>query len=265
MSPSNPSPGFTPYQPGDHGLGVKGKRIPPIVTKAGKKAYQIEYEARQRGPGGTNVGMAFRVPAFLPAEQLRVRFKVYYPQDYPWGPEMKKTAGKIFGFQIGEGESSGGKYSTTGATFRVTWNLNGGAGPYLYPQLKRDHGGTPTWSQLDQTDEIKRIAGGGDISGVAMHLWYPEDKNDKWTFKLEKERWNEIEMFCKLNTPGKYDGVLELAINGVRRRTDAFRYRYDKSKINELIFSTFFGGGNLDYAPPRATNAWYADFEVSKT
>jgi hypothetical protein len=268
--PSVASPGFVLYEAGDPRLGPKGKRMPPVVTKAGKKAYQVEYKGGEIHPKGTNAGGSFTVPAFLPAEQLRVAFRLYYPKDFPWGTNMKKVGGKIFGFDIGDGEASGGNYSTTGASFRLTWNLNGGVGPYLYPELKRPYDakkdGKPTWALLDQSKEVQKI---GDIGGVAMHLWYP-DKKDRddpkaWTFKLKTEEWNDIEMFCKLNTPGKQDGILEVAINGVRKRVDSMRYRYDNAKINALMLSTFFGGGDKDYAPPKTTNAWYADFQLSKT
>lgn len=254
------------YVAGEPALRPVG-RIPSVVEKAGRRAYQVEYRGGEVHPKGTNAGGTFTVPAFLPADQLRVAFRVWYPRDFPWGAGMERVGGKIFGFKIGDGEASGGRYSTTGATYRMTWNRNGGVGPYLYPQLRRARGKNEdsplTWAELDQSKDVQEV---GDIT-AGVHLWYPEPRDRenpaKWDLKLTTEAWNRVEMYCKLNTPGKRDGVLEITVNGVTKRLDTVRYRYDNAQITGLMLSTFFGGGTKEYAPPRDTKAWYADFKVS--
>ena len=69
----------------------------------------------------------------------------------------------------------------------------------------------------------------------------------------------------KLNTPGQKDGVLELAVNGQKRSLSTVRWRNNTAQIMGVQIHPFFGGGSDDYAPPRQTRAWYADFQFSNT
>jgi hypothetical protein len=248
-------------------LRAKGKRIPPIVVKDGKRAYEITYYKGKRGLGGTNGNVSFLPAGFFPTEQVRFRVKVFFDESFPWGREIPKQGGKIIGLEIGTGEASGGSYSPTGATFRMTWGLNGITAPYLYPQVRRSFDKTAAgtnigWDLLDQSPQVRAVS--SVSSGV--HMFSPPKKiprpND---LLLHKGRWNQIEMFCKLNTPGQKDGILEVTVNGVTKRLTTVRYRYDDAKINQVNLRSFFGGGTLEYAPNRDTKTWFADFEFSKT
>lgn len=254
------------FRPGDKGLGVEG-RPAPVVTKEGLKAYEVRLEKGKIQAPGSNMYAFFVPDGFFPAERVRFSFKVWFADNFPWGSSQKKVGGKLLGFRIGaEGDAQGGDYSPTAASFRLTWALNGGVGPYLYPQVRKEYSkkesGRIGWDLLDQSADVRSVC---QIAS-GLHMFYPEDRKDidNWDLQLHKGRWNEVEMFCKLNTPGKHDGVLEVTINGVTKRLDSVRYRYDHAKIENVKVNTFFGGGTDDYAPPADTKIWYADFGFSR-
>ena len=261
-----PTPvGMTVFQAGDPALKVSGKSA-PVVTKAGKKAFEVTYPKGTRGGGGTNMNALIAPASFFPSEQCRFSFKWFVDPGFPWNPStMKKSTGKILGFYIGSGDASGGNYSKTGATYRITWGFHGGVAAYVYPQVKKsDSSRDISWTALDQSPEFQKNA----YIAMGVHVWHHQkDQRDPaaWDMKLKEGQWNDIEMYIKLNTPGKYDGIMELKVNGVMKRLSAVRFRYDNAKINGIKLHTFFGGSTLEYAPPRDVKSWYADFGFARS
>ena len=263
--PPTAGTGFAAFQAGDPALNVTG-RPGPVVTKDGLRAYEVSYKKGQIGGGSSSMNVTLSPRAFFPGEAVRMRFKVMFEPGFPWGPAMKKSGGKIIGLWVGTGAASGGSYSTTGASYRLTWSYNGGVGPYLYPQLRQKHdkkrsGENPTWAQLDQSAEVQRASN----IAAGLHVFYPRNKKDpgSWDMRLREGVWNEVEMFMRLNTPGRQDGVLELTVNGVTKRLSSVRYRYDNAKITGAKIHSFFGGGTTEYAPTHDCKAWYADFRFA--
>lgn len=257
------------FRAGDPELKIEGKRIAPVVNKAGIPAYEVRLKKGRIHGEGSNMYCNLTPRAFFPSEQCRFAFKVWFDDNFPWGDEMKKVGGKLLGFRIGKGDAQGGDYSSTGASFRMTWARHGGVGPYLYPQVRGEYskkkaGKNITWKELDQSEEVQAVS---DIAS-GVHMFYPKRKGkgeiEQWDLRLHKGKWNEIEMFCRLNTPGRKDGILEVTVNGVKKSVSSVRYRNDDSKLEQIKISTFFGGGNDDYAPPQDTRIWFADFAFSK-
>lgn len=254
------------FAAGDAGLGVTG-RPSPVVTYGGERAYEVTLRRGLIQAKGSNMYAEFRPPGFFPADQVRFRFKVWFADNFPWGPTQKKVGGKLLGFRIGAGDAQGGDYSPTAASFRMTWALNGGVGPYLYPQVRtaysKKKSGRISMDLLDLSPEVREIS--RVASGV--HLFYPKDRGniESWDLRLHKGRWNEIEMYCKLNTPGQHDGVLEVTVNGVRKRVETVRFRNDGARLENVKLNTFFGGSTADYAPPEDTKIWFADFGFSRS
>lgn len=226
-------------------------RMPPIVSYQGKQAYQFTYQAGKIHGEGVNGSITLRPPA-LPATQARVRFRVWFADNFPWdGANNQPVGGKLGGFMIGTGEASGGNYSPTGASFRVVFKKDGELDGYLYPAVRRPYQGRSiSWEALDQSDEVRAV---GSIA-TGVHLWRGGP------LKVYKGRWNTIDMFCRLNTPGAKDGILALAVNGVTRQLSTVRYRYDSARIERFELGTFFGGGDQSYAPRVTTSAWFSDF-----
>lgn len=226
-------------------------KVPSVVTKAGLQAYEVTFQKGQIHPSGSNANMVFKTG--LPADQCRVQFKLYFDDAWPWKETAsQRVGGKLAGFLIGQGPASGGNYSSTGASCRLIFHKDYGARAYLYPQLKSAYNGSsPSWEQLDQAQST--IAKSYVATGI--HVFAP---NRKSVLFFKSGTWNDVEMYIKLNTPGKFDGVLELAVNGSRQRLDQVRFRYDaNTKITAFAIQPFFGGSSNDYAPKTDVKAWY--------
>lgn len=233
-------------------------RIPPGVLKDGKRAFEVLCRRGVLHGEGSNTNMSLRPAGFFPAESCRVRFKLWIDDAFDWTvTPSHRVGGKLGGFRIGTGASTGGQYSDEGASFRLTFYRDKGAVAYFYPQLKDDHNtrsGDPSWATLDQDPSVQAQS----YTATGVHVWAV---NRKPQLLFRMGGWNDVEMFCKLNTPGKYDGVMELAVNGDRRRLDTVRYRYNADmKIERFHLSVFFGGSTQDYAPRTDIRFWYTDF-----
>lgn len=233
------------------------ERVPPVVVKDGRRAFEVTYKANQRGGGSSNAAFHIAPRPLFPAEEVRISFKLWFDKSFPWtlNASTPQVGGKLGGFEIGKGSASGGNYSTTAASARITWKNEGGLLGYVYPQLRSATSDKVTWSQLDQSAEFQKIA---RIS-MGVHVFVPP-KGREYRLTMRKERWNDISIYIKLNTPGKHDGVLELSVNGVTERTEAVRYRHTPIKVEGFNLHTFFGGSQR---PPTETKAWYADFRLS--
>lgn len=246
---------------------VSKSRVPPVVTKNGKQAFEVRYEGGEKGPGAVNTNFLIAPKQFFPSTQARFAFKWWVDDDWPWTPgNPKKIGGKVIGFKIGTGDMSGGNYSKTGSSLRLSFAERGGIGPYLYPQVKnpksRKDGNPVNERDLDQNSAFWKIA---YLSGGGIHMFYPKGRKQGAEFPLQfkKKQWNDLEMFIRLNTPGKFDGIIEVTVNGSKMRFDQARFRYDDAKINGVNLVPFFGGGTKEYAPSKDMKSWYADFAFS--
>ena len=259
-SGSNSNPNPVAWLPGDPRLQAKGE-IPPVEVKNGIKAYKVTYKAGMIHGEGSDVNMRMSPTNVFPSEEVRLSFKWYVDDNWPWEQtDSQRVSGKIIGFFGGDGDASGGKYSTTAFSARMTFDERGTVYAYLYPQLRTAHRGNPSWELLDQPPQVQKI---GRITTGMRLFAYPDDAN-KSDFLIQKGRWNSMEIYVKLNTPGQKNGVLELSVNGVRRRVEGVRYRNTDIKLGEVRLHTFFGGGTKEYAPRTTTHSWYGDIVLSK-
>ena len=231
-------------------------KFPNLVTWAGKQAVQVTYQAGKIHHEGCDTRISFLPPGILPTNsQCRVKFSLYFADNFPWdATSTHSVGGKLGGFSIGTGEASGGNFSPTGSTYRLTFHAGGAALGYLYPEVKQSISSHNIgWALADQSPQLQQVSEIND----GIHIWSTNPLHFK------KGQWNAIEMYMKLNTPGKYDGVMELVVNGSKLSLNTVRYRNDNAIINEWALDTFFGGGSLAYAPPQTTKTWYADFVFS--
>lgn len=229
-------------------------RIPPVVEKDGKQAFEVVLRKGEIHPEGTNTSMYMTPKGIFPANEARVTFKIYFDEAFPWTKTAtQRVGGKLGGFMMGEGKASGGVYTEGAASYRVTFQEDRGVVAYVYPELRDSFRGAPSWAQLDQRPELQRISS----AFVGVHIFETKGK----AMLRVRPGWNTIEMYMKLNTPGKHDGIIELAVNGESRRFEGIRYRYSPNmRIERFHLSPFFGGGDKSYAPPRDIRLWYADF-----
>lgn len=77
-------------------------------------------------------------------------------------------------------------------------------------------------------------------------------------------QWLEITQRVKMNTPGVSDGVIQVWMDGqlVHNQTDVLFRTVPDLKIDQVYFSTFFGGGS-GWETTKDETVFFDDFEVS--
>ena len=82
--------------------------------------------------------------------------------------------------------------------------------------------------------------------------------------EFKSGRWYQIRHRVVMNTPGQEDGVMMAWLDGklVLNRRD-IRYRdIDSLQIDQLKFSTFFGGNHQSFATTKDEYAYFDDFTI---
>jgi hypothetical protein len=241
--------------------------VPPVVTWKNRKAFEVTYKKGVIHSIEGGYRPTFAPRDIFPCEACKCKFDVWLADNFPLEKtQTRNVGGKLGGFRIGSGNASGNRYTPNAATYRLVFNAGGYVNPYLYPETKKEYTGNKIpWSLLDQKQGVQ------DVSAVysGVHVWHPtkiddENKDGMNGMFLKKGQWNRVSMYCKLNTPGKYDGILELKVNGIKRKLSDVRYRNDKALIGGFQLETFFGGSDMSYAPPEDTRAYFAGYKFVK-
>jgi hypothetical protein len=94
--------------------------------------------------------------------------------------------------------------------------------------------------------------------------WYGLDGT---RLRFQKGKWNRIEMYYKMNTPGVLDGRLKGWFNGeLALDTDQIMYRMPGGEhltIGGLAIKNYYGGGDLSWAPTTDQHIYFDNFVVS--
>jgi hypothetical protein len=168
----------------------------------------------------------FELPLKRPGTDMHLRYRVLFPRSFDF-----VLAGKLPGLAGGEANSGGDvPDGSDGWSGRLQWLKGGRVENYMY---------------LPTSD------------GFGTH--YP------WRGRVNRGSWNCLEMRYRLNTPGRSDGRIVSWLNGRQVLSrGGLRFRdTGRLRIDQLYFSTFFGGNTGEYAPERSQFAWFDDFVVS--
>lgn len=203
---------------------------------------------------GMDSGAAFKAtPPGLPARTATLSYSVFFPPGFDW-----VKGGKLPGLCIGANAkdcSTGGNWTASGGSFRIMFRAKGQAIGYAYFPLKGGNEG----AYNAQGAEYKAVA---DASkGNTGHgIWSKKQK----AFQLNAGAWNSVSMTVVLNTPGQADGSVSVAVNGVTRTINGMRWRdAATSRISNVDFVSFFGGGDLSWATPKVTYTLYKNLKFS--
>lgn len=202
---------------------------------------RINYPASPHASaGGTNWG--FRPPGLFPAREARVSCEVYVPPDFPF-EASGSSAGKLgIGIDVGAGPASGGNWSSNGASFRPCWigaeRDGSNAMAYVYCEVSNPDNFREHMDQAPGVLDSAVLTNGG----ANMFRKVPNP------MRIYKGKWNAIEVYMKLNTPGKMDGVCEMSVNGVQYRVDNFRWVLpgSRSMVEKFWTASWFGGSGSD-------------------
>ena len=188
------------------------------------------------------------VPHGLPGTAAVFVYDVFFKPGWSWS-----RGGKVHGLTVGHGHASGGRRSTTGASFRVLWRPDGGALAYLYLSYKLrqdDKYYRFTGQGKDHKDDHTR--GDGSKPSFGTGLFHRDFEN---VFKVGQ--WNHVEIGIKLNSfdakgAPRADGVISMVINGRSASFDHIKWRGKPDiKIEAVEFGTFAGGPD-----PQWSDGW---------
>lgn len=162
-----------------------------------------------------------------PADRMFLRYWVRFPADFDF-----VKGGKLPGF-YGGSMISGGNIpdGTNGFSTRMMWRTEGMGEVYVYG---------PTSTRF----------------GTSL---------GRGSFTFQRGRWHCVEQELVLNTPGQLDGQVNIWLDEkpVYSNTQLFLRTVYGLKIEGVFFSTFFGGGDPTWAPPRDTYADFANFATA--
>jgi hypothetical protein len=188
------------------------------------------------GIGGFNFEA---IPDGMNRDEITFSWEVFYPRGFQFA-----KGGKFGGVGIGYGAASGGNYSTTGASNRVMWQINGGVIVYIYPPLG-------LWQTVK----------GLDAKGYGSGFFGKEFANS-----LKTDAWNSISIGTKLNTfkngVPQADGETYVIVNGNKQVLRGINWRKSEDlKIAKFDIGTFFGGPD---ASPADQVCYFKNFQMKR-
>ena len=195
-----------------------------IVLDGSNKALRVTYPANIFGPA--NGGVQFVVPFVKSYPELYFSYRVRFANGFNF-----VKGGKLPGLTGGLAPT-GCTSGAGGFSARNMWRTNGAVAQYMYFPLK--------------------------INACGDDYYYT---NNGVTQHFTTGTWQTLEHHLVMNTPGKRDGVIQAWMNGrlvLDVRDFQFRKGNDNFGIENLYFSTFFGGNGQDWAP---LSQQYADFD----
>ena len=204
-----------------------------ILTESGKKFARVRYPAGSYDPGSMKKrgmptgGTGFRTKLAIPSSCMHLDYKVRFAPGFQF-----VKGGKLPGLGGGKGNSGGNiPNGSDGFSSRFMWRSGGAGEVYAY---------LPT-----------------------SKVWGTSLGRGDW--QMAPGVWNRLEQTVRLNSPGKADGEISVSVNG-RLVNDYRGLRFrdsEKLTLDLLIFETFFGGNNPDWATPIDTYADFSDLNVS--
>ncbi|ORY01948.1 hypothetical protein K493DRAFT_185889, partial [Basidiobolus meristosporus CBS 931.73] len=208
------------------------KIVTDPITNTTQKVYSVFYPKNsyspQKSPQAGGVEFFAQPFAGQNFDRVLLSYEVGFPSNFPWQKGGKLPG--IFGGDPKEG-CTGGEPSNGDKCFsaRLMWRELGVGEVYAYIPNDKDLCSNPRAT-------CREKYGVSLGQGVSLNLG----------------TWNQLQLYVQLNAPGKSNGVLRLYVNGEEwldmpnvlfRNTGAIA-------IDDILFSTFFGGGDASYATP---------------
>ncbi|MEA3522268.1 MAG: hypothetical protein U9R50_04785 [Campylobacterota bacterium] len=210
--------------------GLTEKRVTIIEDTHQDKMMQVFYPKNEYGIDDT--GAQWKLEFSKSYDELYLSYRLKFGANFDF-----IKGGKLPGLAGGTAPSGGKEVTgTNGWSGRMMWRTDGRIVQYVYhPDMPDTYGEDFPWN----------------IGGE--HFFEPEV-------------WYNIQNHFVMNTPGENDGVMQAWLNGelVLDRHD-MRFRdVDSFGIDLLYFSTFFGGGDQDWAASKDETILFDDFKISK-
>jgi hypothetical protein len=209
----------------------------------------------KKGCHGMRSGASLRAnpsKTFPTDKECTFSYEVFFPKSF--NVEHHK-GGKLPGLSLGHavGSKASGKMWTGDAgSCRVMFN-GGYALGYLYLAI-------PGGAGAAARAQSKEYLGVSRVNSDCGHrLWGAKTKD----LQFKPQAWNTVSMRVKLNTPGKRDGLLELAVNGRSKSVPVVWRSSARVKITDVNLVSFFGGSTAEYNSPNDTHVKFRNFHIA--
>ncbi|PSC68092.1 Alkaline alginate lyas 1-4 polyglucuronic acid lysase polysaccharide lyase family 14 vAL-1 [Micractinium conductrix] len=200
--------------------------------KAHRRSLQAKWKHLDDGPGeieiragtGAEERKSLRKDYdHLPPEGVMVAFQLRFNDGFEWA-----CRGKVAGLTVGHGASSGCSHSSNGASFRLMWEAENNGGtptPFAYVYV-------PSGSKREQPPELQ------DSERCGQRLFEGAFRGTT----LQTERWYDVQLGLRLNTPGQADGAILLSVEGQTEKLEGIMWRHGDETIDKFRMQPFHGG-----------------------
>lgn len=214
------------------GFGEGRAFIDSSVSHSGKNSLRIVYPATGVGSRESGAQAPLKVK---PASQYFVSYWMRFDTGFVWGG--KHFGGKLPG--LGGGEDCSGCRPCNGEngfSARLMWRKNGKLVLYLYHMDKKETCG----------EDYDLLTG------------------NKNPFVITRGAWIHVTERVMVNSTGNADGQVQVWLNGSEALLKTgIRFVSNSDKVDDLYFSTFFGGSGSDWAPGKDCFVWFDDMVIS--
>jgi hypothetical protein len=172
---------------------------------------------------------------FTPSTQCYISYWMRFSDNFSWG--STHFGGKLPG--LASGKNCSGCIvcdGTNGFSARLMWRENGKLVLYLYYMDKKELCG-------DDFDLV--------------------DENNK-PFYVKKGDWIHVCEKVKVNSGNNADGEVQIWLNGIEAiNKTGIKFVTNGDKVDNLYFSTFFGGSGPGWNPGVDCYIWFDDIVIS--
>lgn len=212
-----------------------------VTTFQGRSAVKTVYEKNSGTSNDPGVGgFSFMAkPDGMNKQAITFSWDVWYPKGFEFA-----RGGKMGGTTVGYGAASGGNHSTTGASNRIMWQVDGGVIDYIYPPYN-----------------LKQTIPGLKSDGYGCGFF-----GNEFAKALKFDTWNHIEIGTKMNTfkngVPQLDGETYVVVNGKKCVLKGINWSKSPDLlISDFSFSTFFGG---PLPSPKWQVCYFSNFQMRK-
>jgi hypothetical protein len=224
--------------------GVDQGRV-SIVNEGGGKAMEVLYPAGLFGSGDDRTGAQWKLNFDQGYEAVEIEYRVKFGSGFDF-----VRGGKLPGLIGGEGNVGGDvPDGTDGFSARMMWRTDGSSGSSL---------------SRDKANIVQYVYHPDQPGQFGEDFRWDDGSTSEWA-EFESDRWYHLRHRVVMNTPGLSDGVIMAWLDGEQvLSVDDIRFRDVASlQIDQMYFSTFFGGGSSEWATSKDEVAYFDDFRIT--
>lgn len=201
-----------------------------------RKVLEIKYPKGKVGQEEDGGGAQWRLRFDQTFNKCAIEYQVMFPEgfDFVKGGKLPGLSG---GASPGGGKKSDG---SDGFSARIMWREQGEIFQYMY------------WMERSPDKRWGDDLPWTDING------------DQKPLRFIAGKWHTLKTEITMNTPGQRDGNITSWFDGKLALSciGAFKAEGATFGIDNLNFTTFFGGNTPDWAPTKDEIVYFADFKI---